>query len=416
MKFIVHKRKYIDYTREFLPAFLRPRYDSIVDWLKYVVYQRWYKTKFLGFFHLLSYSIKSRSKILATAKEKRLLGVDDLKVTNVSIGGMLEFQIRLLAEAHLRKIDKIDIALIYDPESPSNHWKYTSWTNKDNFHYHLAEIFPLLNVSPKLGSVFIFNSKNSFELFLHQNRSQYVTCPSIFNYANNLSFARGNYGLLRDFYIKEKFLPELELPEAITLWVKAFMKKYAKDKYVIAVNLRSNPFFAQFRNAVIDTWKSFFEYCLKKHDNVFFVVIGRKNEIVEEFRKLSNIIFEADYNVNVQHTLGFIKHSLFYMGIASGPASFAVFSKNISYVIVSFHAPDINYNYNWLKPGSFFPWQNKRLQKLIWERETPELLIKEFEDLFNKVDKEKWADNLRLNNIDESILEWPYLVKKNNNG
>lgn len=412
MKLKIHKGKYINYPRKLLPLSLRSKYDSMINWFKYLVYQRWYKMKFLGFFHLISYLTKRGPKIVAIAKEKRILGINDFKVTDVAIGGMLEFQIRLLCEAHLKKVDKIDIALIYNPESPVGHWKYTSWINQDNFHYHLSELFPLLNVNPKLGSVFIFNSKDSFELFLSENRNRYFVCPSIFNYANNLSFARGNYRFLRDFYAKEKFLPELRLPEPITLWVKAFMKKYAKGKYVITVNLRTNPFFAQHRNAVIDVWKSFFEYCLKKHNNVIFLILGRKSEITEELRKLPNIIFTQDYNINIQHTLSFIKHSLFYMATSSGPASFAILSRDIPYVIVSFHAPDISYNYNWFKPESFLPWQNRKFQKLIWEKESPELLIKESEDLFDKVDKEKWVKSLELNNIDESILEWPYLIKR----
>ncbi len=387
--------------------------EKIVNWLRYVVYQRWYKMNFLGFFHLVSYMIKKRSKIPTVEKEKRILGINDFKVTDVAVGNMLEFQIRLLCEAHLRKVDKIDMALVYNPESPVGHWKYTSWINKDNFHYHLAELFPLLNVNPKLGSVFIFNSKDELESFLAKNHSRYFICPSIFKYANNQSFARGYYRFLRRFYNKERFLSEIELPEAANLWVRAFIKKYIKDRYLVAVNLRMNPFFAQHRNAKIGAWVDFFDYCSKKHKNIAFIILSRKSEIPKEFQKLPNLIFAQDYNTNIQHTFGFIKYSLFYMATSSGPASFAILSENIPYIIVSFHAPDISYNYNWwFKSDNLLPWQNKELQKLIWERETPELLIKEFEDLLDKVNKEKWKKGLDLDNADESILDWPYLIKK----
>src|SRR3989344_5177561 len=385
--------------------------SKLKDFVKHVMYERWYKINFIGTFRFLRYLLFNRIRTKKLFKERRILGINDFKVTDVAIGNMLEFQVRLLCEAHIHDVDKIDIALVYDPEHPVGHWKYTSWINKDNFHYHLAELFPLLNINPKLGSVFIFNSKDDFESFLNKNNELYITCPSIFKYANNLSYARDNYRFMVDFYNKNKFLPQIELPKTANMWAKAFMKKYIGRKYVIAVNLRTNPFFAQRRNAIIDTWKDFFEYCLKKHKDVTFFILGRKSDTVGAFKELPNVFFTPEHNINMQHTLSFIKHSLFYMATSSGPASFAILSTDIPYINIRFRAPDISYNYNWFKPGTVLPWQNKEFQKLIWGKETPQLLIKEFEDLLGKVDKEKWKKELELDNVDESVLEWPYLIK-----
>lgn len=384
---------------------------KIIEFLKHVVYERWYKINFLGSIHFVKFLSKNKIRMKNPTKDKRILGINDFKVTDVAIGNMLEFQIRLLCEAYVNKVDKIDIALVYNPENPVGHWKYTSWINKDNFHYHLAELFPLLNINSKLGSVFVFNSKDDFESFLNKNNELYITCPSIFKYANNLSYARDNYRFMVDFYNKNKFLPQIELPKTANMWAKAFIKKYIGREYVIAVNLRTNPFFAQQRNAIVDVWKDFFEYCLKKHKDVTFLILGRKSDMVEAFKELPNVIFTPEHNINMQHTLSFIKHSLFYMATSSGPASFAILSKDIPYIIVSFHAPDINFNYDWFKPGVRLPWQNVGLQKLVWEQETSEILVREFEDLFSKVDKDKWQNDLGLEDEDESILEWPYLIK-----
>jgi len=360
----------------------------------------------------MKYLLGNKLKTNKLAREKRILGINDFKVTDVAIGNMLEFQYRLLCEAYIHKLDKIDIVLVYDPERPVGHWKYTSWINRDNFHYHLAELFPLLNINQKLGSVFIFNSRSNFELFLNQNHKRYIACPSTFKYANDLGFARGNFGFLRDFYEREKFLPQPELPKMASLWARAFIKKNAGGKYIVAVNLRTNRFFGAHRNADMNAWQKFFQYCLKKHSDIVFVILGRKSDMSEELKELSNVIFTPEYNVNMQHTLAFIKHSLFYMATSSGPASFAILSKDIPYIIVSFHAPDAHFNYNWFKPGFIFPWQNEELQRLVWGQATIEILIKEFENLFNKVDKSRWRKNLDLENVDESVLEWPYLIDK----
>ncbi len=68
-------------------------------------------------------------------------------------------------------------------------------------------------------------------------------------------------------------------------------------------------------------------------------------------------------------------------------------------------------NYSWLKPGKNFPWRNPEFHRLIWDGEKYDL-IKEFEQMFNILDKEKWRKDLNLNNIDETVLEWPYIKKE----
>ena len=404
----INKRRYINKIKGKLPVSWQPKFENLVDFLKYVVYMRWYRTKFLGALNFVKYmALKSPD----VNDEKKMLAVADIDVAGVALGAYIEFQTRFLCEAYLNKISKIDFALVYNSEKPLSHSKIAYWINKDNFHLHFADIFPLLNINPKLNSLFVFNSHAEFEVFLNKNAKNYILRPSFFNYVNKNSIARGNYGFFRDFYLKHGFLPKLEIPNFVSSWTRAFIKKYAKGKYLVAVNLRSNPFFDDGRNADIGAWKQFFAYCLKKHQDVIFVILGRKNEIRGEL-KLPNVIFAQDYNINMQHTLSLIKHSLFYMATSSGPASFAILSTDIPYINMRFHAPDISYNYNWFKPGTVLPWQNKELQKLIWERETPEILIKEFEDLLDKVDKEKWKKELELDKVDESILDWPYLTNK----
>lgn len=385
--------------------------SNVVDFLKHVVFERWYKINLIGSFRYAKYLLRNKITTNNLLGEKRILGINDFQVTDVAIGNMLEFQIRLLCEAYINKVDKIDIALVYNPEKPVSHWKYTSWINKDNFHQHLAELFPLLNINPKLGSVFIFNSKDELDFFLKTNNKRYIVCPSMFKYANNLSYARDNYRFLVNFYKKERFLPQLELPRAANLWAKAFMKRAAKGKYVVTVNLRTNKFFATHRNALMEAWLDLFKYCEKKHEDVVFIILGRKSDKTEMFNSLSNVIFAPEYNINAQHTLSFIKNSLFYMASSSGPASFAILTSNISYAIVSFSAPDMHFNYDWFKPGVVLPWQDKKIHRFIWEKETSEILIREFESLFKSVDKGKWQKDLELESIDESILEWPYLIK-----
>ena len=82
-------------------------------------------------------------------KEKRILAFVDTSATGFAIGYFIEFHIRLLCEAHINKVNKIDFAFVYNPEKPVSHWTVVSWVTRDNFHLHLAEVFPLLNINQK---------------------------------------------------------------------------------------------------------------------------------------------------------------------------------------------------------------------------------------------------------------------------
>ena len=95
------------------------------------------------------------------------------------------------------------------------------------------------------------------------------------------------------------------------------------------------------------------------------------------------------------------------MGTTSGLASLAYF-ENIPCVLTNFRVRDEISNL-WLKPESIFPWHNKELKRLIRDKESGDLLVKEFENLLEKVDKTEWQRRLNLEEIDSGILEWPYI-------
>ncbi len=404
-----NKREYINKVKGKLPGLVRAKLDSLDNFFKHVVRERWYKLKFLGVVSLVRYIFRKKSDI---RDEKRILAVGDLSVTGMALGAFLEFNSRLLCEAHANGITKVDFAVVYNPEKPVDHWKDASSINKDNFHLHFSELILVLTTNPLLGSVFVFNSHDEFERFLKINSNRYIMKPSFFNYVNKKAIGRGNFIFLKDFYTRYKFMPKLRVPNFESLYAKAIMKKHAKGKYVVAVNLRSNPFYDNERNATFTAWAELFQHCLKEHPDVVFVILGRKSEVSNILRGYANVVIAQDHNTNIQHTFAFIDQALLYLATSSGPASFAILGSEIPYVITSFTIPDISHNYGWIKPNVLLPWQNGEFQKIIWERETPQLLIKEFENLFAKVDKEKWLNNIDIDGVDESVLEWPYVTQK----
>jgi len=51
------KKTYRQKVRSRLPYPLRAGYDTVADWCKYVLYQRWYKIKLVGMLRFLTYTL-----------------------------------------------------------------------------------------------------------------------------------------------------------------------------------------------------------------------------------------------------------------------------------------------------------------------------------------------------------------------
>ncbi len=352
------------------------------------------KRKFLVLFRRLNLGALKMyiSGFGGKSNEKRILGIWDFESSNIAVGVLIEFQTRLLCDAYSDNLNKIDIAFIYNPEQPLVHPKFSSWINASNFYHHFQEVLPILNINPKLGSIFLFDSREKFELFLKQNKNNYYFQPSLSHYFNRVGAFSDNYVVISHFYMKNNFVPKLEFKSATNEWVRIFIKKNIGSKIMVTVNLRLNSQFTPERNSNLEAWSELFEHSKEKSPDIIFVILGRKGELNDEFKNFSNIIFSKDYNTNIEQDLALIQHAFFHMGTTSGPASFAVLSEDIPYIITNFRPPDKN-DENWLKPGSGF---NKEFQRLIWEKETGELLIKEFKDLYGKIDKSEWRDKLRF--------------------
>jgi len=341
--------------------------------------------------------------------EKRILGIWDIEKSNLALGVLMEFLTRLLCQAELENIKKIDIAFVYDSEKPVTDPKFSSYINASNLHYHLAEIIPILNTAPKLGSVLFFDSHSNFEYFLAENSARYHTEPHFSEYVKGVTAIERNFTIIRDFYLKRKFVPQLEFKQTTIKWAKAFIKKYAGDKLIISINLRFNSQFTPDRNSDLEVWSKLFKHSNDKYPDIMFVILGRKGEFGDKFRNFPNVVFSKDFDTNVEQDLALIHCALFHMGATSGLATLAYY-ENIPCILTNFRARDTITNLLF-KPESIFPWHNQELKRLICDKESGGLLIKEFENLLEKVDKAEWRRRLNLEEIDSNILEWPYIEK-----
>ena len=398
----IKRTKLIRKIRQKLPVGVRTKVGYLMQWWEYVFLSRFLRKKILATFPVLKKVFSIRPN-----KGKRILGIWNFASTPPSMGVFIEFEMRLLCMADIYGADRIDIAFIYDPSKPVVSSKYTSWVNDTNFHYHFAEMYPMVNINPKIGSTFLFDSHDKFERFVVQNQDDYILHPTFFAYLRG-SDSRPNIPYVREYYLKKGDTPRFKFKPGTIKWVRAFIKKHIGGRIMVAVSLRHNVAYTPNRDSNLKEWEEFFEYCLKKYPEAIFVILGRKNEVDGRIKNLPNMVYSQVENANIEQNLGLIELSLMYMATVFGPASLPILTNYIPFIITNHKNPEKQYDFAWFKEGDLFPWNNPEIQKLVWEPETAGILIREFESIYNNIDTEAWKKGVSIDTIDESNLDWPY--------
>jgi hypothetical protein len=314
-----------------------------------------------------------------TESERRILGLVDLRVTPSTYGEVLTFQEVLLTERIRRGVDKIDIVWVHDPEEPA---RRDQGLTSDNYRYYLADRLPLAHINPYLGSFFLMDSPRALEQYVRDNADRYEVFPAFRDYVGKRWSYRDYHGMIQKFHREYGYVPQLSCQPSMLMWARSFLADQVRPQLPVAVHLRSDKMFGTHRDVAMDSWIEFFDSCRQKFDVKFVVICGR-DEIAPQLRALSNVLVAKDHGTTFEQDAAIIQVSSMFMGGPSGIAQMAVFS-SIPYIIVNYVPGAIS-----LERGGGHPFATP-LQRLIWERETTDLLIKEFTELFPKIDTTKW--------------------------
>ena len=315
--------------------------------------------------------------------EKRILAIMDLRFAPHSYGEALTFQEVTMIERILHGVDKIDIVWLCDPNQPA---RDDQRLTTDNYYYYLSDRLPLAYVNPHLGSFFLMDSGEALEAYIRDNAHRYYVFPSFQEYLGRRWIYRNYFNRVQEFYHQHGYIPNLSCQADMVTWARFFIKEEVRPCLPVVVHLRNDRSktwgLALERNVKLDYWLEFFAFCKDKFDVKFIVVCG-KDEIDPRFRNLTNVILSKDYATTVEQELALIQVSMMFMGACSGISAMAMFSE-IPYIIVNFRPDfeDIPY-------GSSPAFVTSR-QRLIWEPETTELLIDEFQNLFRQLDTSQW--------------------------
>lgn len=320
-----------------------------------------------------------------TQPEKRILAIWDFHTVPYSIGDLIILHEKIQILRFIHRVDKADICFICEPQRPVRKLGEQGVT-PENFHYHFPSMVSTVYSNPHVGSFFIFDSHRQFEDFVAGNINGYYIWPEFKKYSVRHRTYESNFNSIQDFYRENGFLPYLDCRPSTLEWAYSFYKKNISPEFPVVVHMRNNPYNSAARNAQIDVWLHFFKNCEGKF-NVKFVIIGAAGEIDERFRCLSNVLIAKDYHTTVEQDMVLVYSALIHLGTSSGPSAMAVFSRT-PYISFGYRPANESLSY-----GDSFNFATD-LQKLIWEPETKDMLMEEFSNLFCKVDKAYWEEQM----------------------
>lgn len=316
--------------------------------------------------------------------KKKLLLIYDFVNQPFSIGDILIAQEAGLVMKFKYNLEVIDFAIFIDFRNPKHADSAFSNINSDNVFSCLSNIIQAVQVNEDIGSVLLFSDRNQLDDYIQLNRNKYVIWPDLIQYISReyIYYTLFN-NLLYEYYKENKSIPTLHCRKSAQQWADNFIKQHADTKKVVTVQLRKN-IKTPDRNTSDESWLKLFEYCQNENHPVLFIIICARDEINNDIRKHKNVIIAKDYFTNLEQDLALVEKSHMHMGASSGPSTMAFFSDK-PYCI--FKWDGINYIYKDLKKSDdkYYFYFSNEYQRLIKEGETADLLIREFNELWNHI-------------------------------
>jgi hypothetical protein len=374
-------------------------------------------------------------------KDDRLIAIYDFEVFPYALGDVLTWNIRTAIKCKQLNKKAVDVYVCIDKEHPAGIYQ-KGLIDTDNCELFFSELYAAFATNPMLGNLFFYRKRselieNLVEISVQDisNKEALNDYLNVIGYAENISSDK-NYSLkifnyfrkfksLKNLYSKymsddakriamniigsdekklnDYFIKYIHSHRAINEYAKTtgtipflcsgpgcepdieeLIGKEFSGKKIVPFHLRLRRLDGGYggeqsyeRDSNFLEWYDFLVEAKRKHPDVIFIALGRLQEKPLAILKLPNVISLRNYGMGIGHELSLMLKSDLFIGTSSGFAAFANFSP-IKYYITrmnpgSCHAYDIPEGVDTLPfglPG----------QKLIYEKETTELLINLLEE------------------------------------
>ena len=332
-------------------------------------------------------------------RARRILGVFDLRTMPLSLGDVLIFNMVLMTIREIEQVDKIDVVWMIDPQYVA---RWDQGLSAENLWYYLKPFVPLIRINPHLGEFHIFDDPDSAEDFIVSRAPFSAVCPLYVTPEDErIDYYLKFIPFLYDYAKRNGQLPILTCRDDIRAAARRTLREHVANagQYPIAIHLRKSGYWTD-RNYSEAAWKALFLHARQTHPQVRFLLIGARFRGFPELEGLSNLLFTKDLGTGADDDMALIQESAAYMSGNAGPLVMAKFGVS-PYRIVNHNAANMPQQ---KKGEASFPWAREN-QKLIWEKETEDILIREFEEMLAAIDLGDWARRLeRSKETDEEIL------------
>jgi glycosyltransferase involved in cell wall biosynthesis len=261
----------------------------------------------------------------------RLLTIIDYAVQPYSIGDFLVYLMGSLVAAESAGMEKVDLCLLSDPSRPHADPIMRSRVNAQNHHSHLMSFLPLVELHPRLGSLFVFDKVSEMEGYLANAGGSYDLWPSSAALDEKKYMYYDIFKMVKEHHRQRGEIPQFRFSASLADWTNAFFRLHGASAVPVTVNLRNNPHYHANRNYSLTAWKKFFERC---HETVpvKFIIAGAASEVAPSLRTLPNVVFAKDHQTTLLQDMALIHFAAFHLGSSSGPATLAMFGTKPYYI------------------------------------------------------------------------------------
>jgi glycosyltransferase involved in cell wall biosynthesis len=264
-----------------------------------------------------------RTAATPVAKSKdRLLTILDYAIQPYSIGDFLFYLMGSMIAAEAAGVEKVDLFILSDLSRPHADPVLRGWVNAQNHHDRLMSILPLVELHPRLGSLFVFDSTTELNAYLAKAGSGYQPWPSGAKLREYLSY--DILKMVKAYHERRGTIPQFQFGPQLENWAQAFLRQHAGGLVPVTVNLRNNSSFGNHRNYVLPAWRDFFERC-QDCVPVKFVITCAASEVDASLRNLPNVVFAKDHHSTLLQDFSLIRSAAFHLGSSSGPVALVMF-------------------------------------------------------------------------------------------
>lgn len=316
----------------------------------------------------------------------------DFALMPYALGDVLTWNVHSAIRCEALGRKKVDIFICLDERFPSNLYQ-REFATAENSGLLFNELFGAFGTQPKLGNLFFYRQREEMLARLRElaGNDPALAAP-VDDYertvaaredsdALNRYFIRNAYSheAINAFYREQGRIPLLRPSMGCEPDVAGLVTRRFAGKKIVAVHMRLRRLDIGYggehsysRDSDFAEWLEFLREAARKHPEVQFVAMGRRQEKPLEMLQLPNVTCLRAWGLGLGHELTLLRQSDLFIGASSGFAAMAYFSPAPYFITRMTEGACKAYDLDF--GVKRFPFGSER-QILVYEPETKDLLM-----------------------------------------